>query len=165
RVTDYLLFGYFLSHIPASLLIDTQVVLPPSWIPSFLSELRAWYAYTTGDPFMRPDQPAGAFDFVWFRGMVVCELCFQLPLMLLAVQIFCPWTKQASANASTAYPVRVRNLRRWRVPLLAFGVHTATTLVPILAELYAWPTVNSSTTADAAALLYSFYVPYLLGPL
>jgi hypothetical protein len=99
--------------------------------------------------------------------------------MLLAARAFWPCIKNASLKASTIQHDRTRNLRRWRVPLLAFGVHTATTLVPVLAELYAWPTLDSPATADTTglihgrtpisvqskALLYSFYVPYLLGPL
>ncbi|RKP25343.1 transmembrane protein 6/97, partial [Syncephalis pseudoplumigaleata] len=125
-VVDRLLLGYFLTHLPATLLIDVQAVLPPAWIPSLLRELRAWYAYTMEDPLMRPDRPAD--ELVWFHAMVVCELCFQLPIMLVAVQAF--------------WPCYVKKLRRFRVPLLAFGVHTATTLVPVLAELYAWPTTG-----------------------
>ncbi|KAI9597710.1 transmembrane protein 6/97 [Syncephalis fuscata] len=175
-VVDRILLGYFLTHIPASIFIDAQALLPAIWVPLFLKDLRAWYAYMLEDPFMRPDRPTD--QLVWFRAMIACELCLQLPIMLLAVQAFWPWSFAVSKQTATNY---VDNIRRLRVPLLIFGVHTATTLVPVLAELYAWPTTTSGLSGSASytdgtphklpisvqskAILYSFYIPYLVGPL
>jgi hypothetical protein len=80
----------------------------------------------------------------WFKALICAELALQLPFFFAA---------------SYAFAKR----RNWiRIPALIYGVHTATSLLPILAELATSPKVPS----DAARVqLLALYLPYLLLPL
>ena len=54
---------------------------------------------------------------VWFVSLVWFELCFQLPFFFIAIHAYL-------------------NRSKWiRIPLIVYGVHTATTLIPILGEI------------------------------
>ena len=48
-----------------------------------------------------------------------------------------------------------------RIPVIVYGAHTATTLVPILAELFEMRGVTSTQRA----LIVAIYAPYLIMPL
>ncbi|RKP06681.1 transmembrane protein 6/97 [Thamnocephalis sphaerospora] len=147
--------------------MDSQALLPPHWLPAALRDMRAWYAETMQDPLMHPQRPAE--QLVWFRAFVTCEIFFQLPLMILALYAFHQCTRTGNDQV----------LRRWRLPLFAYAVHTATTLAPTLGELLVWPTADASDIAalrgDAAwpvvitpaakLTLFGFYLPYLFFPL
>ena len=135
------LIVFFLTHIPATLLVDSQAVLPPHLVPDFARRLLAWHVAQTGDPLMdhvapgRPPFPA------WFKALVVGELALQLPFFFVAVYAF-------------------SRRRSWvRLPALAYGVHTATTLLPIFAELVA------AAPADKLPALLAIYFPYFALPL
>ena len=54
---------------------------------------------------------------VWFKSLILFELLFQLPFFFVGYHAF-------------------YHGRNWvRIPGIAYGVHTATTLIPILAEI------------------------------
>ncbi|KAJ2904867.1 Transmembrane protein 97 [Coemansia aciculifera] len=80
----------------------------------------------------------------WFRSLLVCELVLQLPFFFYAT-----WALWA-------------NSPRRHVPLLVYGVHVATTMVPILGTLYCGDIDRSCGTR---AMLAGIYLPYLLIPL
>jgi hypothetical protein len=115
-----------------------HLVLPPRFVPTFAKKLLAWHVAKTGDPLMAaPFAP-------WFRALIVAELALQLPFFFAAVYAFA-------------------TRRNWiRLPALAYGVHTATSLLPILAELAASPKVPSEA---ARMQLLALYLPYLVLPL
>lgn len=77
----------------------------------------------------------------WFVALVWMEVLVQLPFFVYALAAF---SRRAPAV---------------RKPAAAYGISTATTLVPILAELAA------SAPAATRATLIAFYVPYLVVPL
>ena len=152
------LLVFFVTHIPATLLVDAQAgapaaargvacagltrrahaVIPARFVPAFASKLLAWHVANTGDPLMAaPFAP-------WFRALICAELALQLPFFFAA---------------SYAFATR----GNWiRIPALVYGVHTATSLIPILAELATSPKVP---TEAARLQLRALYLPYLLLPL
>lgn len=113
-------------------------VIPARFVPAFASRLLAWHVANTGDPLMAaPFAP-------WFRALICAELALQLPFFFAASYAF------------------AKRLNWIRIPALVYGVHTATSLLPILAELATSPKVPS----EAARLqLLALYLPYLLLPL
>jgi hypothetical protein len=114
--------------------MDLQAILG-DYYPAALQDLLSWYLVTFRDPLMR-DQP------VWFKSFIWCEMLVQMPFFFVA-----SYALLKKAN--------------WiRIPAIFYGVHVATTLVPILAEI-----VFSSYLTDAEKLtLVGFYYPYLLIP-
>ena len=65
---------FFASHIPATCLIDTQVLLPKTWVPPMLSNLAEWYANSASDHLMltRP---------LWFKSLVSMEVACQTAVL------------------------------------------------------------------------------------
>lgn len=75
-------------------------------------------------------------------SLVVCECALQLPFFFVA-----------------AYGIIMG--RNWlRVPLLAYSVHVATTMLPITADILYGPKAG-----DERYMLAAIYSPYLLLPL
>ncbi|GBF96209.1 hypothetical protein Rsub_08754 [Raphidocelis subcapitata] len=105
---------WFIIHIPTTLLIDIQSILPPEMakdFPQFAKDLLQWHIKNNGDHLVR-DNP------VWFVTFVWCEVCLQLPFFFLAIY---------------AYTFG----RSWiRIPAIMYGVHAATTVLPMLAEFH-----------------------------
>ena len=130
---------YFATHIPITLLIDAQAVLPPAWFPGFARQLVDYHVRTFHDPLMRAPQPG------WFRALVACELGLQLPFFFVALRAL-------AARDDGA-----------RDAMLVYGAHVATTMVPILGVL---ATDESAFPSERARLtLICIYSPYLLVPL
>ena len=70
---DWAVIVYLALHIPTTLLVDGQCVLPASWYPAALTDLLAWHVHTNGDPFVGVDARPP-----WFRGIVWVELLLQV---------------------------------------------------------------------------------------
>jgi hypothetical protein len=163
---DIILYGYFISHTVVVFIMGSQTIIPAAWVPTPLRELRYWYADIAQDPLVHPERPANQLS--WFRSMVFCEVFFQLPVALLALVAF----------HHSVMGRGDQKLRRWRLPILAYGIHTATTMVPVLGELYMWPTADPSDISQILSdatwptvitplnklTLYGFYVPFLIFP-
>lgn len=79
RPLDLIYFVYFASHIPVTLAIDLQTLLPAHWIPKVLADTLSFYKNTFKDPFMGSTEPM-----YWFRSFLVCELILQLPFFFYA---------------------------------------------------------------------------------
>lgn len=136
RPFDLLIVIFFLTHIPITIFIDSQAVLPKEWYANRAVIMLDWYLGTYGDPLIKINPP-------WFRVLVWNELLLQLPFFFIG------------AYAFTAG-------KRWiQQPALVYGVSTATTLLPILGELAFAP---ADPSVNRLALIL-FYVPYLLVPL
>jgi hypothetical protein len=135
---------FFGSHIPISIFVDSQALLPEWLYPSFLKDLLDFYAGFVQDPLMtRPD-----FGGPWFHALIACELRIQLPFFFVAV-------RQLLGDTSASWP-------DWfRTACLVYGSHTCTTMVPILTVLMKNP--ESSTEQKCMAL--AVYLPYLIFPL
>jgi len=77
RPLDLIFFGYFVSHIPISLLVDLRSLHLIEFIPPSL-DVHAWYIATYHDPFMTPN------NLYWFKSFIWCEFLLQLPFFFYA---------------------------------------------------------------------------------
>eukprot|EP00730_Choanoeca_flexa_P010151 TRINITY_DN16027_c0_g1_i1.p1 TRINITY_DN16027_c0_g1~~TRINITY_DN16027_c0_g1_i1.p1 ORF type:complete len:167 (+),score=13.54 TRINITY_DN16027_c0_g1_i1:3-503(+) len=136
---DHVHYWFFASHIPITMLIDSQAVLPASLFPSILKQTVRWYAETTPDPMMA--NPPG-----WFKPLVAGEVLLQLPFFFLALQ---------------KIPKGDNTLR---LPGLVYGVHVATTLMPIFGEVF-FGDATAELPLKNKLLLAAIYSPYFLIPL
>lgn len=145
RVLEIIFFFYFASHIPITLFIDLQALLPEHVFPQQLRDLLKWYAQEFKDPMvMVPPE--------WFKSFIYCEAFLQMPFFPIAAYAFlkggCKWI---------------------RTPAIVYSVHVATTLLPILAHIlfHQFPKEPhpGPQTPQERWLLVSIYAPYLLVPL
>nr|KAF6459434.1 transmembrane protein 97 [Rousettus aegyptiacus] len=148
RGLEWLLGLYFLSHVPITLLLDLQAVLPRELYPFELRNLLKWYAEEFKDPLLQ-DPPT------WFKSFLFCELVFQLPFFPIATYAFfkggCKWI---------------------RTPAIIYSVHTMTTLIPILSTFLFEDFSKASgfkgqgpKAFHERLTLISIYAPYFLIPL
>ncbi|XP_004450017.3 sigma intracellular receptor 2 [Dasypus novemcinctus] len=148
RSLEWLLGFYFLSHIPITLFIDLQAVLPRELYPVELRNLLSWYTKEFRDPLLQ-DPPT------WFKSFLFCELVFQLPFFPFATYAFfkggCKWI---------------------RIPAIIYSVHVLTTLIPILSEILFGEFSKAAgfkgqgpKTLHERLTLLSVYAPYFLIPL
>ncbi|KAJ3263162.1 hypothetical protein HDU77_011196 [Chytriomyces hyalinus] len=117
RKGDLAMLSYFVLHIPLTLLFDAQFLAPEftrSHWPAFLLDAVQDYLRDSND-FLVKLQPA------WFMSFLTCEMLFQLPLNLIMVH----------ALATDAPHTRTTGI--------IYSVHTATTMVPILTEVFLGP--------------------------
>ncbi|XP_027900346.1 sigma intracellular receptor 2 [Xiphophorus couchianus] len=144
RVLEIIFFFYFASHIPITLFIDLQALLPEHVYPQQLKNLLRWYAEEFKDP-MVLDPPE------WFKSFIFCEAFLQMPFFPIAAYAFlkggCKWI---------------------RTPAIVYSTHVATTLIPILAHIlfHQFPVKPhpGPQTNRERWLLASIYAPYLLVP-
>ncbi|XP_072315077.1 sigma intracellular receptor 2 [Eucyclogobius newberryi] len=144
RLLEFIFFLYFASHVPITLLIDLQALLPAHVYPHQLQDVLRWYAAEFKDP-MVLDPP------VWFKSFILCEAMLQLPFFPIAAYAFlkggCSWI---------------------RTPAIVYSAHVATTLVPILAHILLFPFPlephAGPQTQRERWVLVSVYAPYLLVP-
>ncbi|THU86226.1 hypothetical protein K435DRAFT_684042 [Dendrothele bispora CBS 962.96] len=144
RPLDFLYFSFFLTHVPASLLIDFQALYPPSYVPSLLLNLQRWYVGFSGDPLIGGmAQGKGNDELVWFSTFVWLELLFQFPVFLLGM-------KGLWKGSKSIYPL-----------LLAYSASTATTTLPCV--FFILKSAYQISSAQQAMLLSS-YIPFFLVP-
>ena len=138
---------FFGSHIPITLLIDGQAVLPPSLYPRPLRDLLAWYASAFRDGLMTPGSHPP-----WFRSLVACEVLLQLPFFVYATRVI--WNRGGGGGGGGGGGA-------FRPLCVAYGSHTATTLIPIMATVAS----DGTTTMGEKVVLLGLYLPYLIFPL
>ena len=144
---EAVLIGFFASHIPITLMVDGQALLPAAlytWGPRSALD---WYLSWSLDPLMGSPPP-------WFRAIIACELLFQVPFFFVALQELLAPPRRARGEPPSG---ALRNA------CIAYGAHVATTLVPILATFLAHAAPGYSDTHRYA--LVGIYLPYLLVPL
>ncbi|KAI9311653.1 transmembrane protein 6/97 [Dichotomocladium elegans] len=139
RPLDLLYFGYFASHIPVTLLVDLQSLYPKDWIPQVLQDVLAWYLALYKDPILAPPTP-----FLWFQSFVLCEALLQLPFFFVACY-------GLSKNSSSI-----------RLPMIVYGAHVATTVIPCIAETVF--NQHFELTQMERLTLCGFYLPYFIIP-
>eukprot|EP00879_Flechtneria_rotunda_P005752 GHRR01006053.1.p1 GENE.GHRR01006053.1~~GHRR01006053.1.p1 ORF type:complete len:169 (+),score=7.73 GHRR01006053.1:597-1103(+) len=137
RPWDLLCVCWFLAHIPMTILFDAQSIMPAhvltTW-PQPLKDVLQWHIRTNGDYLVR-DNP------IWFVAFVWCEVAIQLPFFLIA---------------SYAYLVG----RNWiRIPAIMYGVHAATTVVPMLADFW-YGQGRHSPQKELLCLIYGTYLVF-----
>jgi hypothetical protein len=135
---------FFGSHIPITLLVDGQAVIPEFMYPQHVLDLVDWYATTFGDPLMtRPFEP-------WFTAIVTAEVLLQVPFFFVAVRML------MMAN-QVEYP-------DWfRTACLIYGSHVSTTLLPILYVICKHTELEPSLLQRTATI--AIYSPYLIFPM
>ncbi|KAI8333614.1 transmembrane protein 6/97 [Chlamydoabsidia padenii] len=136
RPLDFVFFIFFITHIPITLLLDLQAIYPTWLVPSVLLQANAWYVNLTHDPFMGATSPI-----YWFQSFVSLEAICQLPFFFVA-------------SHGLYYDQSFI-----RLPMIVYGAHVVTTVVPLLGELILNPLhVNR-------VMLLAIYSPYFLIPL
>jgi hypothetical protein len=131
----YLLLGYFMSHVPITILVDLQILFT-KYYPVPLQNLFTWYLVTFKD-FVCINNPPWLQSFIW------AELFFQLPYFFVAI-----------------YGLLYK--KDWiRIPSIFYGIHVATTVWPILAETV----LNAKNTQSEKIALCLVYFPYFFFPL
>ncbi|KJE93306.1 hypothetical protein CAOG_009746 [Capsaspora owczarzaki ATCC 30864] len=127
---------YFLSHIPISILIDFQAILPRDWFPKFALDATAWYTEAFGD-YLLANPPQ------WYKSFIWIELIFQLPFFFVAF-----------------YGILTR--KAWiRSPLLIYGAHVVTTVTAIVYEAV----MSGKLTQAQLPWFLAIYAPYFFLPL
>ena len=130
--------GYFLSHVPITLFVDAQGLLK-QYYPKFLTDIAAWYCDLFGDILMKN---APSTDYAWFSSLIFCEILFQLPFFVVAIQTL------RRETTSNKYP-------EWfRMTCIVYGTHVSTTLVPIIG---AFVTSYEMTIPQKCATIASKY--------
>ncbi|KAH7336884.1 transmembrane protein 6/97 [Rhizoctonia solani] len=158
RPLDFLYFIFFVIHIPATLLMDLQAIIPPGVLSPVFRIIPEFYLSISGDPLI-----AGAMglhgaptQFTWFRTFIMIEGLFQLPVFFLGLY--------ALKNDSPYTPIL----------LSLYGCHVTTTVIPVLTTTLATPMVftGASDTTPFASLnalqltiLMASYIPFLAVPL
>ncbi|KAI8099463.1 transmembrane protein 6/97 [Halteromyces radiatus] len=143
RRLDLVFFIFFITHIPITIFFDLQSIYPKWLVPSVLQQILNFYAQTTNDPFMNVAIPR-----YWFQALVSMEALCQLPFFFVA-----------------SYALYY-NMPFIRLPLIVYGSHVVTTVVPVLAELLLNPTlVGLEQDMMKRWTLVAIYSPYLLIPL
>ena len=138
--TRYAFIAFFASHIPATLIIDCQVIFR-RFYPQFFQDLLQWYTTVFNDSLMR-----APFD-TWFQAIVCFEILFQLPFFFYALY-------------GLLNPKKVDGRGMFRSLCMIYGAHTSTTLIPILA--------CHANNTDASIMdkigVILIYLPYLVFP-
>ncbi|KAG1667354.1 hypothetical protein FOA52_001414 [Chlamydomonas sp. UWO 241] len=112
------------------MLVDAQSVIPRDLFPKFARDMLDWHIATNNDWLVQTNPP-------WFVALVYGEVLLQLPFFFVACYAFA-------------------QKKAWiRMPALIYGVHTATTMVPILGEII----------GKKNYILAAIYSPYLVVPL
>ncbi|KAF7369054.1 putative membrane protein [Mycena venus] len=155
RPLDLVYFGFFVSHIFASLCIDFQTLYPPALVPGFLRTFAQWYISTSNDPFMSAmfghlDDPV-----VWFKSFLFIELFFQFPTFFIAARGL------------------LNDSKKNYILMLVYGASTATTVWPCVWTILATPEPSPKALASGIAtlspdqriMLLGSYVPFFLLPL
>jgi hypothetical protein len=135
EVFRWVLIVYFATHVPITLCVDLQGLIPKIY-PDNLTNLLEWYTTAFEDQLMAHPQP-------WFKSFLFAEGVFQLPFFFVALY-------------------GLLKKRNWlRIPSIIYGAHTSTTVWPIMAETIAF----KHSSYQKTILLVLIYSPYFCMPL
>jgi len=157
RPLDLVYVIFFLSHIPASLLIDLQTIYPAKLVPTAIQKLPEWYFQTSNDILIGSMMGyLGNNDhLIWFKSFLFLEITFQVPVFFLG--IYGLW----------------RGSRAIYILLLIYAASTTTTTLPCLAVILTTPITSpqtilqgiASVTSEQRLFLFASYFPFFLMPL
>ena len=134
-----LLLSYFITHIPITLLVDAQIVFGELY-PVPLQALFAWYVTSFGDIVLRE-------SCLWLKSFIYSEVALQLPFFFYAVDALWNHTEQD---------------KTFSVCALAYGVHVATTVLPIISTILFSDEIQGE---GERWTLVAIYLPYFGIPL
>jgi hypothetical protein len=137
----YVLMIYFMTHIPATLIIDMQLLFS-AYYPEFLQKfLLENYILKYGDFLMGGEVLVGSTP-IFFKGLIAFEI-IQIPFFFVAT-----------------YALIFK--KNWiRIPAIIYSSHVVTSVSLILLEFY----YSTLLDTQQRLILFSFYLPYLLIPL
>ncbi|KAJ3034176.1 hypothetical protein HDV00_005395 [Rhizophlyctis rosea] len=144
RPLDIFFLIYFVTHIPATLMIDSQTVLPSEYIPQFAKDFLGTWVSMSGDPWMSQALSGKPVDW-WFKGIIAFgELPIQIPFFFYLIHGL--WNDRPQIQ----------------IPGIIYATHVATTLIPILTEVvFGHPELSN----DQRRMCLAAYAPYLIIPL
>ncbi|KUJ10495.1 uncharacterized protein LY89DRAFT_675319 [Mollisia scopiformis] len=134
RKRDLAYFIHFCMSIPIMFLMDLQALYPPSMVPAFMADLKAYYINTYNDQFFI-DTP------LFFKVFMWSEILFQAPVILWAI------------------PALRRNDPKIPVILLPFATVIFLTTLTCVVEMWNW-----DISVEQKIELSKLYGPYLLLP-
>ncbi|KAJ3054808.1 Transmembrane protein 97 [Rhizophlyctis rosea] len=144
RPLDIIFLFYFITHIPSTVLLSPQTLLPPHWVPAFMKEAMRTWVGMSGDPWMAQSLAGKPVDW-WFKGIIAFgELPISLPFFFYLIHGL--WNDRAQI----------------RIPAIIYSSHVATTLIPILSEIFF---AHPELSEDQRRMLVAAYLPYLVIPL
>ncbi|RCH96345.1 Transmembrane protein 97, partial [Rhizopus stolonifer] len=123
-----------------TLFIDFQAFCPPEYVPQVLVDLLNFYKNTYKDPLMGSTEPM-----YWFLSFIAVEILIQLPFFFVA-----------------CYGL-LKDSKYIRLPLVVYGAHVSTTVLPTIVEVMLNP-VHALDNKERWAL-FGFYFPYFILPL
>ncbi|GJE90317.1 DUF2781 domain-containing protein [Phanerochaete sordida] len=156
RPLDLVYVCYFLSHIPATVILGTQALYPQSesLLPSAIARLPRMYIEMSQDPLIGSALGliSSRESSTWFVSLLAVEVFFQLPVFIIG-------TLALRKDCKKIY-----------VLLLIYGASTVTTFIPSLAVLFSTPLTSPETiakhivsvTAEQKVMLLSSYIPFFL---
>nr|GLL23000.1 transmembrane protein 97 [Ipomoea trifida] len=124
KLTDFVLFIFFLVIALAAPLFDAQCVLSPDLYPTSLVDLKAWYAKEYGD-YLVSEKPH------FFVGLIWLELLFAWPLSIISLYGIAAGKSWVSTTC------------------LLYGTSTLTSMVAILTEQ-----MQSKRASDKLLMMY-----------
>uniref|UniRef100_A0A8C6YBN2 Transmembrane protein 97 n=1 Tax=Naja naja TaxID=35670 RepID=A0A8C6YBN2_NAJNA len=140
RVLEWIFAFYFLTHIPITLFIDLQPLLPGVH-PSALSDVMTWYIATFKDPLMSSPEP-------WFLSFLYLEALLQLSFFPIA-----------------AYAFWKGNCKWIRIPVIIYTTHVITVVVACLVHILFTDFSNAKAptprTLQERLTVAAFYAPFL----
>jgi hypothetical protein len=108
----WLLLAFFVTHIPITIVLDSQVVFPQELYPQFAQDLFTFYTDNFPDFLFKNCRTL----YPYVRWIGACEVFFQLPFFFFAV--YALWNK-----------------REWiRTPAIIYCTHVPTTVIPAVAD-------------------------------
>mmetsp|Transcript_34953 Transcript_34953/g.48643 ORF Transcript_34953/g.48643 Transcript_34953/m.48643 type:complete len:168 (-) Transcript_34953:226-729(-) len=136
--TWWMYIAFFGSHIPITLAIDAQAVLPVFIFPKLLRDLLSWHVEIHNDILM-------GLKPTWFKGIVWAEVLLQLPFFFVAF-----WSLLVGKDRAIS------------LEFCIYASHVVTTMIPIL---YSFITTDTFATEAQRWILLAIYAPYLFIPL
>ncbi len=150
NVLEWICLIYFVTHIPATLLMGNYIVWGKSLYDNLLGlpQISAnMHQYGIDMDYLVRERPD------WFRAMALCEVLFQLPFFPFAV-----WAFWKGTTSST--------FKSMRTKFIIYATHTATSMVPILGTLFALPQqIKEQYSVVNFYTNISIYLIYLFIPL
>ncbi|KZP01721.1 hypothetical protein CALVIDRAFT_16705 [Calocera viscosa TUFC12733] len=129
RPLDLLYVAYFLFHIPVTLSMVVQLLLPKEVLPAKIQEFQAWYLEKSGDPIL-----LGGFGrigqqgiFAWSTAGLYMEIFVQFPIFCVA--LWGLWKASARIN----------------VLIAMYAASTAHSIISCVATILALPTTSDLT--------------------
>lgn len=154
-----LYYYYFLLHIPITILIDSQVVIPPQYHPA--SALAEWHVKQNND-FLLQEKPTWLYYFVWL------ELVLQLPLFFYFARGLRPSnvTTIKTKASKAANAASEKSLNRWlRIYGWNASLSTLISMITIYQRGYYPSQPLVPLSSDDRLKLILVYFPTFLLPL